>query len=148
MPIRLRDATPADWPGIAALLEGSHLPTAGFRESVSAAVVACEGDDVMGVAALEIYDEGALLRSVAVSEAARGQGVGQRLTNAALAAARARGVAQVFLLTTTAEAFFPRLGFERIDRANVPASVQASVEFKGACPASATAMARPIRSTD
>ena len=45
-------------------------------------------------------------------------------------------------LTTTAERFFPRFGFERITRDDVPASVQASIEFREACPASATVMRR------
>ena len=38
------------------------------------------------------------------------------------------------LLTTTAERFFPGFGFERVERVDVPASVQASVEFRSACP--------------
>jgi amino-acid N-acetyltransferase len=50
----------------------------------------------------------------------------------------------VFLLTTTAEQFFPRLGFEPISRADVPESVQASVEFQSACPASATVMRKQL----
>jgi len=43
-------------------------------------------------------------------------------------------------LTTTAEGFFPKFGFERIPRADVPARVQESVEFVSACPASAVVM--------
>jgi amino-acid N-acetyltransferase len=58
--------------------------------------------------------------------------------HAALTIAREHHVDAVFLLTTTAEQFFPKFGFERISRADVPASVQASVEFQSACPASAT----------
>jgi amino-acid N-acetyltransferase len=54
--------------------------------------------------------------------------------------ARQDGAGAVFLLTTTAERFFPRLGFEPIARAEVPTSVQASAEFQSACPASAVAM--------
>jgi N-acetylglutamate synthase-like GNAT family acetyltransferase len=145
MSITLRDAAPADWPAIAALLRVNHLPTEGFRESVSAAVVACEGEAVIGVAGLEVYDDAALLRSVAVSETFRGRGLGQELTRAALDLARAQGVTQVYLLTTTAEAFFPRLGFVRVERSSVPVAVQQSVEFKGACPASAATMSAPIR---
>jgi amino-acid N-acetyltransferase len=50
----------------------------------------------------------------------------------------------VFLLTTTAERFFPRFGFEEIARDEVPASVQASVEFQSACPASAIVMRKRL----
>ena len=51
----------------------------------------------------------------------------------------------VYLLTTTAERFFPRFGFEQITRADVPATVQESVEFKSACPASAIVMRKHLR---
>jgi amino-acid N-acetyltransferase len=47
-------------------------------------------------------------------------------------------------LTTTAEHFFPKFGFERIARADVPSSVQRSVEFTSVCPASATVMRKPL----
>ena len=62
------------------------------------------------------------------------------LTEAALALARARDERAVFLLTTTADRFFPRFGFERITREDVPESVRQSIEFESACPASAIVM--------
>jgi amino-acid N-acetyltransferase len=54
--------------------------------------------------------------------------------------ARAQGLAGVYALTTTAERYFPRLGFEVIERADVPAPVQESLEFRSICPASAVAL--------
>jgi amino-acid N-acetyltransferase len=66
------------------------------------------------------------------------------LTEAALDLARNRGVDTAFLLTTTAATFFPKLGFERISRADVPESVQASVEFQSACPDSAVVMRKRL----
>jgi N-acetylglutamate synthase-like GNAT family acetyltransferase len=57
-----------------------------------------------------------------------------------LADARARGIHDIYLLTTTAEAWFPRFGFVRIARAAVPAALHASEEFRGACPDSAVVM--------
>lgn len=50
----------------------------------------------------------------------------------------------VYLLTTTADRYFPRFGFERIARADVPASVQTSIEFTSACPTSATVMRKQL----
>ena len=50
------------------------------------------------------------------------------------------------LLTTTAEKFFPRFGFEQIAREDVPPSVQASVEFTSACPTSAIVMRKRLTS--
>ena len=105
-------------------------------------MVARDAGQVVGAAALELYADAALLRSVVVDASVRGQGVGQQLTVSALALANELGVSTVFLLTTTAADFFPRFGFERITREDVPASVRASVEFQSACPASAVVMRR------
>lgn len=99
---------------------------------------------VVGTAALEFYSDGALLRSVAVDVAFQGQRLGHALTEAALQLAEAHGAKAVFLLTNTAPDFFPKFGFERIARAEVPASVQESVEFRSACCASAVVMRRRV----
>ncbi len=48
------------------------------------------------------------------------------------------------LLTTTAEDWFPRFGFVRIARDAVPAALHASAELRGACPASAAVMQKPL----
>ena len=133
-----------DLPGVRRLLEAQHLPLEGVDEHVATMVVARSGSQVVGAAAVELYAEGALLRSVAVDPTQQGQGLGHRLTEAALNVARDRGSRTAFLLTTTAERFFPKLGFEPISRDDVPASVQASVEFQSACPASAIVMRKQL----
>ena len=133
-----------DLPAVRRLLETQHLPLDGVGEHVATMVVAKDDDRLVGAAAVELYADGALLRSVVVDPAARGHGLGHRLTEAALSIAKARGSHTAFLLTTTADAFFPKLGFERITRADVPASVQASVEFTSACPASAVVMRKRL----
>lgn len=126
------------------LLESQQLPLDDVDTHVETMVVAKDGHTVVGAAAVELYTDGALLRSVVVSPSVRGQGLGHRLTEAALSLAKSRGVDTAFLLTTTAERFFPKLGFEQIARDAVPASVQASVEFQSACPASATVMRKRL----
>ena len=135
-----------DLPEVHDLLERHRLPVDGVDGHVGTMVVARDGSRVVGAAALELYADGALLRSVAVDPALQGQHLGHQLTHAALALARTKGVDTVFLLTTTAERFFPRFGFERISRADVPASVQASIEFQSACPASAVVMRKRLAS--
>jgi amino-acid N-acetyltransferase len=126
---------------IITLLERNQLPTAGLEEPRVVALVAWDGEDVIGSVALEIYDKSALLRSVAVDESYRGQGMGQELTQAALDLARSRNICRVYLLTETADNFFPRFGFTTITRDEVDEQVRESVEFKSACPASAHVMA-------
>ena len=135
---------PEDQPGILRLVTDSGLPIDGLADHLETAVVARVGDRVVASAALEIYSDGTLLRSVAVEESLRGSGLGQRIVRAALDLARQRGATSVYLLTTTAESFFPRFGFRRIPRADVPAGVRMSVEFQAACCASAAVFAKDI----
>lgn len=142
--MQIRPATSEDLPAVRGLLQRADLPLDDLDSHLGAMVVALDGEAVMGAAALEIYAGGALLRSVVVDSTRQGSGIGQRLTESALALAAARGLREVFLLTTTAERFFPRFGFETIARADVPASVQESVEFKSACPASAIVMRKRL----
>ena len=138
--IMIEPAGEADLSAILALLEQHGLPQAGLSDHLATTLVARQGQAVVGSAALEIYDSAALLRSVAVDQARRGQGLGQRLTGAALDLARQHGVTQLYLLTETAGNFFPRFGFQPITRTEVAPAVQRSVEFTTACPASALAM--------
>ena len=133
-----------DLPAIRRLLETHHLPLDGIDDHVSTMVVAKNGDDVVGAAAVELYADGALLRSVVVDPRVQGQGLGHRLSEAALSVAKDRGTRTAFLLTTTAERFFPKLGFEPIVRDDVPVSVRASIEFQSACPASAVVMRKHL----
>lgn len=140
----IQPAAPGDLAEVHALLQRSHLPLDGVDNHLPTMVVAREGTRVIGTAALELYADGALLRSVAVDPAFQGRALGHRLTEAALQMARDHGVDSVFLLTTTAERFFPKFGFEPIARAEVPASVQASIEFTSACPASAIVMRKQL----
>lgn len=142
--IRIDRATPADRDALLALVERAHLPTEGLAAHLDAALVAREGDRVVGSAAIELYADGGLLRSVAVDEGCRGAGLGGRLTAAAIDEARRRALPALYLLTTTAERFFPRFGFERITRDEVPASVKESVEFREVCCASAVVMRKRL----
>jgi amino-acid N-acetyltransferase len=137
-------ANPGDLPEVHTLLQRSRLPLDGLDEHVETMIVAREESHVVGTAALELYADGALLRSVVVDPAVQGRRLGHKLTETALQMAQQHGVRTVFLLTTTAEAFFPKFGFEPVARADVPASVQASVEFRYACPASAVVMRKRL----
>jgi len=96
------------------------------------------------VVGLEVYGNCALLRSAVVDAGRRGSGLGIDLVESLLRRAGTRGVREIYLLTTTAEHFFPRFGFARISRGDVAPAVRASEEFRGACPDSAVAMRRVL----
>jgi len=141
---QIERAAGADVAAVLALLTENRLPVAGLLEHLPTTIVARQEGRVVGCAALEVYADGALLRSVAIAPSLQHHGVGQSITAAALQLAEDLRLPAVYLLTTTAERFFPKFGFERVEREAVPASVQASIEFTSACPASATVMRKVL----
>jgi amino-acid N-acetyltransferase len=136
----IRTATSSDLSRIEALLASSDLPVAGVKDSLPGFIVAEQGTDIVGVAGLEVCCDNALLRSVAVRPEYRSRGLGRTLVTRLIGEAEARGIHALYLLTTTAERYFPSFGFRQIDRAEVPDDVRATEEFTSACPASATVM--------
>lgn len=144
-PITITSTQPSDLSNILDLLARSGLPQDGLSDHLATTLVARSNGSIIGSAAIEVYGASALLRSVAVDAEVRGQGLGHRLTKAALDLARERNITHVYLLTETAADFFPRFGFKAIDRAQVNHAVKQSVEFTTACPDSALAMVLEIR---
>ena len=139
---RLRPATPSDLAAVERLLVASSLPLDGVREALDDFVVADAKGDIVGVAGLEICCDNALLRSVAVQPAWRSRGLGRALVTRVISDAEARGLRALYLLTTTAERYFPSFGFRTITRDEVPEDLRETAEFRDACPASATVMCR------
>jgi amino-acid N-acetyltransferase len=138
----LRPAKSADLPNIEQLLTASSLPVAGVTDALSGFIVAEADGAIVGTAAIEICRENALLRSVAVAPEWRARGLGRALVTRAVAEAEARGIRALYLLTTTAEHYFPSFGFRQITRDAVPTDVQETDQFQNACCASAVVMCR------
>jgi len=139
---RVRAAAPNDLAAVERLLTASGLPLDGVQEALADFVVAEAGEDLVGVAGLEVCCDNALLRSVAVLPEWRSHGLGRALVTRVISDAEARGIRGLYLLTTTAERYFPSFGFREIARDNVPADLRETAEFKTACPASAVVMCR------
>jgi amino-acid N-acetyltransferase len=100
-----------------------------------------------GLVGLELYGTDALLRSLVVADNARRKGLGSALIYHAEQYAASKGVRSIYLLTTTAEAFFKRLGYECIERSNAPPSIERTREFAGLCPASSAFMLKSLKTT-
>jgi aminoglycoside 6'-N-acetyltransferase len=109
------DPHPADLAFLEARLYEGNVAAVGVDDGVELAML--ERDDlgriVAGVAGVA-WAGGAELRQLWVEERCRGGGVGRRLVGAFEEAARAHGVAKVFLATHTfqAQGFYERLGYE------------------------------------
>jgi arsenite methyltransferase len=138
----LRPAGRADLGAILGLLRAAGLPDAGVADHLEGGYVVAEsGGLVVGAAGLEQHGDDGLLRSVVVAPAWRGRGVGEAMVRERVAAAESLGLSGVYLLTTTAASWFPRLGFAPVERGTVPEAVRSSPEFDELCPSTAVVMA-------
>ncbi len=143
--MHLERSTELDWPAIEELLVAGGLPLDGAREAFATGLVGRDAGRLVAAAAIEPHGASGLLRSVVVDDARRGEGLGRTIVAASEARARELGIGELYLLTETAAAWFPRLGYEAIDRSQVPAALTSSVEFTTTCPTSAIAMRRTLR---
>jgi amino-acid N-acetyltransferase len=135
-------AAPADGPVIAALLRAADLPHGDIASHLGHFFVARQGGAIVGAIGLEVYAPDGLLRSLVVAPACRGRGLGAELVRRLERAAAKWGVERFWLLTTTAEAFFARRGFLVTPRADAPAEIAATHEFKSLCPSTAICLTR------
>lgn len=119
--VEIRAAKSTDVKGIRKLID-TYAPqrrllskeTVTLYESVQEFTVAIENGEVIGCGALHVlWEDLAEVRTVAVAENYRGQGIGHRLMEAIIARAREIGVKRIFCLTFETD-FFGRHGFEEI----------------------------------
>jgi len=93
-----------------------------------------------GVVGLELINNNALLRSLAVIEPHRSKGLATQLLKEIEKYARSNQVDTLYLLTLTAERFFTKRGYRKTDRKSAPPAIQETAEFKSLCPATAVCM--------
>lgn len=121
MEIVIRRARTGDVPAIQRLVDMYSSPrrilqksTVTLYEDVQEFWVAEEDGAVLGCGALHVmWEDLAEVRTVVVDPASGGRGVGHRIVEGLLAAARELGVARVFCLTFEVS-FFAKHGFRRI----------------------------------
>ncbi len=119
--IEIRAAKSTDVKGIRILID-TYAPqrrllskeTVTLYESVQEFTVAVEDGQVIGCGALHVlWEDLAEVRTVAVAEKYRGQGIGHRILEAVIQRAREIGVKRIFCLTFETD-FFGCHGFEEI----------------------------------
>ena len=135
-------------PTVAALLQAQGLPVSDITNEHLEHFFFVGSDGLpTGLIGLELYGIDALLRSLVVAENARSKGLGSTLVEHAEQYAISKNVRSMYLLTTTAEAFFKRLGYKRIERSQAPPSIERTREFAGLCPASSAFMVKSLNTT-
>ncbi len=126
------------------LLKENALPFDDIGSSdIQFSVIKSEGE-LIACGGLEIFDEVALLRSVAIKDGFKSRGIGAKIVELLLTEAKRNKVKSVYLLTTTAVNYFERKGFSVILREEAPGSIKNSSEFSELCPDSAVCMRKEI----
>jgi amino-acid N-acetyltransferase len=142
-PLMIRGRPPRST--VVALLEAQGLPVSDITDEhlEHFFFIGSDGSPT-GLVGLEIYGTDALLRSLVVADIARTQGVGSALVLHAEDYAVSHNVAAMYLLTTTAESFFERRGYRRINRTQAPRAIRLTPEFTSLCPASSAFMIKQL----
>ncbi len=136
-----RAANANDRPALIALLTQADLLTDDLPDALPTFLLALDDNEqVVGAAGLDLVGEFGLLRSVAVAPDFRGQYLGHTLVEGVQEAALAHNFSDIYLLTTTAAAFFDQLGYEAIDREAVPEAIAQTRQYRNLCPDSAIVM--------
>jgi GNAT superfamily N-acetyltransferase len=122
---------------LVATLAQADLPVDDLEDDGAAYFALPDSD---GFGGLVPYGQHGLLRSFVVAPAQRGSGLGALLLTRMVDRARFAGITDLWLLTTSAERFFGRHGFESVGRSMAPPCIAATRQFTGLCPASANFM--------
>jgi amino-acid N-acetyltransferase len=141
----IASASAADLPAVKQLLRDSGLPDQDVVAPLLAHfLVARRGSALVGVVGLEALGRSGLLRSLAVAPAERGRGLGIELTQTLERRARGLGLGRLYLLTTTAESFFARLGYRAIPRETAPAEIRGTTEYRELCASTSVCMVKDL----
>jgi amino-acid N-acetyltransferase len=131
--------------GVESLLASASLPTSDLSaDHMKDFFYVGSATAPLGIVGLQFFGSDALLRSLVVTPANRTHGLGQRLVEHAEQHARERGAATVYLLTTTAAAFFRARGYVVTPRDNAPPAIKSTPEFAGLCPASSAFLSKRL----
>lgn len=142
--MKSRLATAEDLADIQQILESYQLPTDDCHEHLNNFILLQYQENIMGIGGLEIYEHNALIRSVAVTHAYTGKGLGKKIYRLLENQAKKKGVKALYLLTETATDFFLQLGFLSIDRSEAPAAISKTKQFLELCPSSAQLMRKKL----
>ncbi|MDF2381766.1 GNAT family N-acetyltransferase [Nostoc ellipsosporum NOK] len=142
--MRATPVAPEPGSALARELTAAGLPVDDLAEPARQFFRFDDAAGLVGYGGIEGVGADRLLRSVVVVPARRKAGLGGALVAALEHAAAEEGARAFYLLTTTAEPFFRRLGYAPAERSGAPAAIADSAEFRMLCPASAAFLVKHI----
>ena len=120
---------------IRTLLVNAELPATDVDgDKIDFIIAVNEKSELAGCIGIERYGKDGLLRSFAVASDYRNKGIGRDLLSRLFSLSKKSGIDNLHLLTTTAEKFFDRAGFQLLSREDAPASIKSTAEFLHSAP--------------
>jgi len=136
---------PQPTPDLIAALEAAGLPTDDLHEPGRRFFRFEDDAGLIGYGGLEHVGSDVLIRSIVVTDGRRSSGLGAAILSWLEAEAAWLQATGLYLLTTSASAFFQRQGYVVLPRSAAPTAVAASRQFSALCPASAAFMFKELR---
>ena len=131
-------------PALISLLQSESLPVEDLPTDLSNFFMATDDGFIIGAVGLEIYGRSGLLRSLIVKPEYRESKIARSLINELERRAKSLGLNSIYLLTETAQGYFPKIGYETLSREDAPDSLKQSSEFSHVCPKNAIFMKKKI----
>ena len=144
MNLIIQQATEREFDAIKKLLDNNNLPTTDIYQDNIQLFIGLIDDKIMSVIGLEKYKNVGLLRSLAVTDLFKNQQVGSRLIRHIVDLCASEHIDKIYLLTTTADKYFVKFGFTKIERIEAPDILKQTREFKDICPVSAVLMYKSL----
>jgi len=138
-------ALPEPTPDLIAALEAAGLPTDDLHEPSRRFYRFEDAAGLIGYGGLEQIGPNALIRSIVVINSRRGGGQGSAILSWLETEAAEQNASGLYLLTTSATAFFERHGYTALPRSAAPPAIAASRQFSTLCPASAAFLFKELR---
>ncbi|HEY1071310.1 arsenic resistance N-acetyltransferase ArsN2 [Brevundimonas sp.] len=132
-------------PDLIASLEAAGLPTDDLHEPGRRFYRFEDDAGLIGYGGLEQVGPDVLIRSMVVIDSRRGEGHGSATLSWLETEAAEQNASGLYLLTTSATAFFQRHGYTALPRSAAPTAMAASRQFSALCPASAAFMFKELR---
>jgi len=141
----IQKANKIDLPEINQLLKAADLPLVDPEEFTNYFYKSTDQENKVNSAiGLEIYENYGLLRSMVVDPNYRNKGIAGILIDQVVKSATDIGLHEIYLLTSTAEKYFLKKGFEVKNREHCPAEIKGSKEYSSICPSSSSLMSKKI----
>lgn len=122
------------------IIEDADLPVSDIEPEHSVFLAATTQNKIVGCAGLQQIGKSGLLRSLVVLSEYRGKGIAKKLCDSILDLAKKKKYQTVYLLTTDAERYFSKYGFNKIEKESAPEEVKLTRQYNEICSDSAVVM--------